>query len=174
MTTSHQPAGDPALDPPREQVTVHVALTRDPIDIAAAHDDVVHPQAGAVGLFSGVVRNHHDGAAVSELVYEAWEQRAPTRLRAVVDQVAARHPGVRAVHVTHRIGRLAVGEVSIVCAASAPHRREALAAATDLIDLVKEQVPVWKQERHVDGRVTWPGSEDRPPSSHSPPAPPTP
>lgn len=156
----HQPSGDPGLDPPRAEVAVHVAMTTDPIDVGAAHDAVVHPEAGGVGVFTGVVRNHHDGQAVTGLVYEAWEERAPAALRAVADDVAARHAGVRAIHLVHRVGSLSVGDVSIVCAASAPHRAEALAAATDLIDLVKQQVPIWKREERADGAVGWPGSAD--------------
>lgn len=156
----HQPSGDPGLDPPRAEVVIEVGLARDPIDVGAAHDAVVHPEAGGVGVFTGVVRNHHDGQAVTGLVYEAWEERAPAALRAVADEVAERHAGVRAIHLVHRIGPLAVGDVSIVCAASAPHRAEALAAAADLIDLVKQQVPVWKREERADGEVAWPGSAD--------------
>lgn len=154
-----QAAGDPTLDPPRSDVHIHTHLVVGPIDVAQAHDDVVHPQAGAVGLFSGVVRDHHDGHAVASMVYEAWEERAPQALRAVADEVARLHPAVRRIHVVHRIGSLQVGDVSIVCAASAPHRGQALAAATDLIDLVKQEVPIWKREDLVDGRVAWPGAD---------------
>lgn len=154
-----QPAGDPRLDPPRDGVRVHVEVTRAPIDVGFAHDAVVDPQAGAVGVFSGVVRNHHDGEVVASITYEAWEERAPAALEAVAAEVARRHSGVRAVHVVHRVGALGVGEVSIVCAASAPHRAEALAAVGDLIDLVKERVPIWKREELVDGRISWPGAD---------------
>lgn len=154
-----QPAGDPALDPPRGEVRITTFLTHQVIDVGAAHDDVVDVEAGGVGLFTGVVRNHHDGQRVRELTYEAWDEVAPDRLREVATEVAADHPGVRAVHVVHRLGRLDVGEVSIVCAASAPHRGEALHAASALIDEVKERVPVWKREVLDDGTIGWPGSE---------------
>ena len=160
MTGDHQPAGDPGLDPVRTDVHVHTAIGPAPIDVGAAHDDVLHPEAGAVGIFTGVVRNHHDGQAVAGLVYEAWEERAPDALRSVAREVADRHPGVRCIHVVHRTGPLDVGEVSIVCAASAPHRGEALAAASALIDLVKARVPIWKREDLADGRVAWPGADD--------------
>ncbi len=154
-----QPAGDPRRDPPRADVRVHVDVTTDPIDIGHAHDAVVDPEAGAVGVFSGVVRNHHDGHAVAGITYEAWPERAPAALAEVADEVARRHQGVRAIHVVHRVGPLRVGDVSIVCAVSSPHRGEALAAVGDLIDLVKERVPVWKREELVDGRIAWPGSD---------------
>ena len=157
--TPAQPAGDPRLDPPRSDVRVHVDISARPIDVGQAHDAVADPEAGAIGVFSGVVRDHHDGEAVVGITYEAWEERAPAALRSVAEEVARRHRGVRAVHVVHRIGSLRVGEVSIVCAVAAPHRAEALAAVGDLIDLVKERVPIWKREELVDGRIAWPGTD---------------
>lgn len=155
-----QPHGDPTADPERTEVRVSTELTTAPLDVAAIHAAVVHPEAGGIGVFSGVVRNHHDGAAVDHLEYEAWQERARQALREVADDVAARHPSVRAIQVSHRIGRLEVGEVSVVCAASAPHRQQALAAAGELIDLVKQRVPIWKRETLADGTVRWPGCGD--------------
>ncbi len=147
------------LDPPRTDPTVVVLLTHEPLDVAAAHDGVLHPQSGGVGLFSGVVRDHHEGAAVDHLVYEAWEERAEAAMRDVAEAVVTDFPGVRRVHVAHRLGPLAVGEVSVVCAASAPHRHEAIAAAQALIDRVKATVPIWKQELLADGDARWPGTD---------------
>ena len=154
-----QPRGHAAHDPDRADVRVRCLLTRDPLDVGVAHDDVAHPEAGGIGVFSGLVRNHHDGEAVDHLEYEAWEGRAEQALAEVARDVAAAHPSVRAVHVAHRIGRLEVGEVSVVCAASAPHRDQALAAASDLIDEVKARVPIWKRETLADGTVRWPGCD---------------
>ena len=162
MTTTPppaQPRGHAHLDPPRADVRVDTHLTRDPLDVAAAHRAVEHPEAGGIGVFSGLVRNHHDGAAVDHLEYEAWEDRAGQMLDEVARDVAAAHPSLRAVYVAHRIGRLEVGEVSVVCAASAPHRGQALDAASALIDEVKARVPVWKRETLVDGTVRWPGCD---------------
>ncbi|MBW3620762.1 MAG: molybdenum cofactor biosynthesis protein MoaE [Actinobacteria bacterium] len=138
-----------------------VELTDAPLDIAGAHDAVRHREAGGIGLFSGVVRDHHEGEAVVSLTYEAWADEARRSMRAVADAVVAAFPGVRCVYVGHRTGSLAVGEVSVVCAASAPHRDEALAAATALIDRVKASVPIWKHEFLADGRDRWPGSDLR-------------
>lgn len=157
--TDAQPRGHEWLDPPRHEVVVQTLLTTDPLDVAGAHRDVEHPEAGGVGVFSGLVRNHHDGDAVDHLVYEAWEDRAAEALELVARDVAAAHPAVRAVHVSHRIGRLEVGEISVLCAASAPHRGQALAAAADLIDEVKARVPIWKRETLTDGTVRWPGCD---------------
>lgn len=154
-----QPAGAPHRDPPRDGVVIDTHLTHDPLDVAAGHRAVEHPQAGGIGVFTGLVRDHHDGDPVDHLEYEAWAQRAEQALAEVAADVADRHPGVRAVHVAHRLGRLEVGDVSVVCAASAPHRGEALAAAAELIDEVKARVPIWKRETLADGTVRWPGCD---------------
>jgi molybdopterin synthase catalytic subunit len=154
-----QPRGHAHLDPDRTGVEVDTVLTAAPLDVVAAHRAVEHPEAGGVGVFSGLVRNHHDGDRVDHLEYEAWEDRAAEMLDRVAREVAAAHPAVRAVHVAHRIGRLEVGEISVLCAASAPHRDQALAAAAALIDEVKAQVPIWKRETLADGTVRWPGCD---------------
>lgn len=154
-----QPRGHSLHDPPRGEAVVRTLLTHEPLDVAVAHRDVEHPQAGGVGVFSGLVRNHHDGDPVDHLEYEAWEERAAAMLEQVAHDVASAHPTVRAVHVSHRLGRLEVGEISVLCAASAPHRDQALAAAADLIDEVKARVPIWKRETLADGTVRWPGCD---------------
>lgn len=155
-----QPPGDPARDPPRDRPRASVRLTDRPLSVEEAVADVSHPEAGGIAVFAGAVRDHHDGAAVTGLTYEAWEERAGDALRAVADGVVAEFTGVRAVHVSHRLGALAVGELSVVVAASAPHRREAFAAAGALIDRVKATVPIWKQEHLADGTGRWPGTPD--------------
>jgi molybdopterin synthase catalytic subunit len=159
MTAPYQPRADATHDPVREDVRIASLLTDQALDVAAAHDAVVHPEAGGIGVFTGLVRNHHEGDAVDHLVYEAWEERAEAALAEVARDVAERHPSVRAVYVAHRLGRLEVGDVSVVCAASAPHRDQALAAAGDLIEQVKAHVPIWKREHLADGTVRWPGCD---------------
>lgn len=141
----------------REAVEVH--LTAEPLDVAAAFRSVSRPDCGGVGLFCGVVRDHDGGQAVAALEYEAWEDEAPVAMRAAAETVLADHPDVRAVYVAHRTGQLTVGEVSVVVAASAPHRAEAFAATRALIDRVKEQAPIWKREEFADGTVAWPGTD---------------
>lgn len=148
------------LDPARCAPVVVVRLMTSALDVGAAHEDVLHPEAGGIGVFTGVVRNHHGGEAVSHLVYEAWEEQAIAAMQRVADEVVAAHPGVRAVHVSHRTGHLDVGDIAVICAASAPHRAEALAAATQLIDRVKDEVPIWKHETLADGRTRWPRAGD--------------
>lgn len=149
-----------APDPVRSGVRVTVALTTDPIDVGVAHAAVSHPEAGGIGVFTGVVRNHHAGASVDHLEYEAWDERATGDLRAVAEQVAADFAGARGVYAVHRLGRLEVGDIAVVCAVSAPHRDEALAAASALIDRIKATVPIWKRETLTDGSVRWPACDD--------------
>lgn len=156
MTPTQQP--DPR-DPPRRDPTIETFLTTDPLDVAAAYAAVVHPEAGGVGLFVGVVRDHHEGASVTGLEYEAWEDRAAAALRSVAEDVLQDHPGVRCVYAGHRLGALSVGEASVVVAASAPHRGEAIAAAQALIDRLKASVPIWKKESLAAGGHRWPGAE---------------
>lgn len=148
---------DRALDPPRGTPRVTTTLTAAPLDVTAAWSDVGDPTSGGIGLFLGVVRDHHDGEAVDHLEYEAWEEQARPALEQVGAEVVARFPGVRAVHLAHRLGRLEVGDVSVVVATSAPHRAEALEATRVAIDLVKHDVPIWKHEFLADGSTRWPG-----------------
>ena len=136
---------------------VHTGLTTDPLDPAAVLDRVQDPGAGGTGLFVGTVRDHHEGDAVTGLVYEAWEEKARDALRRIATEVADAHPTVRAVAVEHRVGPLAVGEHAIVAAASAPHRGPALAAVADLVERVKAEVPIWKHEQLADGGHRWTG-----------------
>ena len=141
---------------------VHVRLTTEPLDPTALLDLVADPSAGGVALFVGSVRDHHEGAGVTGLEYEVWEERTPTELRRVADDVAAAHPTVRAVAVEHRYGPLDVGEHAIVAAASAPHRSPAQAAVAELVERVKAEVPIWKREALADGDHRWPGIDTTP------------
>lgn len=150
-------------DPPRGEPRIETLLTTEELDVLAAHRAVADPSCGGTTVFTGAVRDHHEGDAVARLEYEAWEERAATGLRTVGERVVAEHPAVRAVYLAHRLGPLEIGEVSVVVAASAPHRDEAFAAARDLIDVLKADVPIWKREFLRDGTDRWPGSNDHPP-----------
>lgn len=144
------------VDPPRGEPEVDVRLTDEPIDVAAGHAAVARADCGGIAVFAGVVRDHHEGVAVTGLVYEAWEDRAVPAMEAVARGVLRDFPGVRVAHVAHRTGPLAVGDVAVVTAASAPHRAEAIAACQALIDRVKAEVPVWKREELAAGGHRWP------------------
>jgi len=124
-----------------------------PDAIAALVDD---PAAGGVVIFSGVVRNETGGRPVKFLEYEAHAPMAETKLREIGEEARRRWPGVKRVAMLHRIGRLEIGEASVLIAVSAAHRAEAFAACRWAIDTLKTTVPVWKKEHFEDGEV-WVG-----------------
>jgi len=133
-----------------------LALSDTPIDPAAVLAAVDDPGAGGVVSFTGLVRDTDGGRAVTELEYVAHPD-AEVALRRVAEAVAADLPA-RALAAVHRIGVLAVGDVAVVVAASAPHRAEAFEAARRLIDDLKATVPIWKRQVFADGEQEWVGS----------------
>ncbi|MDX1657631.1 MAG: molybdenum cofactor biosynthesis protein MoaE [Nitriliruptorales bacterium] len=136
---------------------VEVVLTSDVLRVEDAVAHVTRPDCGGIGVFLGVVRD--EGGTVAALEYEAWEEAADPAMRTVADTVLDAHPDVRAVYLAHRLGRLAVGETSVIVAASAPHRPAAFAATRALIDELKAEVPIWKREEFRDGSARWPGTD---------------
>ncbi len=135
-----------------------VALRDQPpsLDEAVAH--VKHGGAGAVCVFLGMVRDTNEGLPVVRLEYEAYPSMALAEMTRIADEIAAEIPGLR-LAVIHRVGSLAVGDVAVVCAASAPHRGEAYRACRALIDRVKARVPIWKREHGPEGAY-WVGWQD--------------
>ena len=115
---------------------------------------VEHAAAGAVVTFAGVVRDHDHGRSVRELEY-VGHPTAGAVVAEVVADVVARFGGVRAVAVSHRVGRLAIGDVALACAVSAEHRGEAFAVCSELVDEVKRRLPVWKRQVFADGTDEW-------------------
>lgn len=140
--------------PPTEGDTwVGLSDDRLPVDAAAAW--VVRPDAGAVVVFSGTARDHSPGRpGVHQLEYEAYESQVVPRLAAIADAARARWPGLARLALLHRTGPVAIGESSVVVAASAEHRAEAFEAARFGIDTLKETVPIWKREAW-DGGESW-------------------
>jgi molybdopterin synthase catalytic subunit len=112
----------------------------------------VRPGCGAVVTFCGTVRDHAEGRhGVTHLDYEAYLEQVGPRLDAVARAARERWPDLGRVALLHRLGRLTVGEVSVVVVVSAPHRGEAFDAARFCIDAVKESVPIWKRETWAEG-----------------------
>lgn len=117
---------------------------------------VADPGAGGVVIFAGVVRNETDGRSVKFLEYEAHRPMAEAKMREIGETLRARWPGVRRVAMLHRVGRLEIGEPSVLVAVSAAHRQEAFEACRHAIDMLKRTVPIWKKEFFEDGGV-WVG-----------------
>ena len=132
-----------------------VALTDEPLDVRAASDWVGRSDCGAVVVFSGLVRDHADGATgVTHIDYEAWAEQVVPRLEALVADMRARWPELGRVVMWHREGRVLLGESSVIVAVSTPHRAAAFEAAEFGIDTLKATVPVWKKE-FFDGGSQW-------------------
>lgn len=130
-----------------------IRVTTEPLDVAQHEKEVADPRAGAVVSFTGVVRDHDHGRAVTALTYEAHPS-AEEVLREVVAEISS-DPDVYAVAVSHRFGPLAIGEVALAAAVSTAHRAAAFNACARLVDLVKQRIPIWKHQRFADGTEEW-------------------
>lgn len=135
-------------------------VSADPIDPNQLLGLVSRPEAGAVALFIGVVRDHdqHASGRVVSLDYTAHPS-APGRIGDIVAGVleGADPSGETAVAAVHRIGHLVVGDNAFVVAVSAPHRRLAFDVCEQIVEQVKAQLPVWKQQFEADGSYRWSG-----------------
>lgn len=140
-------------DADTQPVPPTIVLTSDPLDAAAVralYDAVAHPGAGGIVTFEGVVRDNNKGKRIRYLEYEAYPGMAEAELQKIADEVADRWPGAR-LAMAHRVGRLHIGECSVVVVAACAHRAEAFEACRYAIDTLKARVPIWKKEVADDG-----------------------
>jgi molybdopterin synthase catalytic subunit len=131
-----------------------VRVTADVIGAEEALAFVADPGAGGTCVFLGTVRDHSNAGGVTGLAYEAWEEQAARRLAELGGELFDRWALCKAAFL-HRFGDLAVGDVSVVVACSAPHRAEALEACRQGIEQLKRDVPIWKKEHLVSGDSNW-------------------
>lgn len=136
------------------------ALTRDVIDAKALIAAAKHGEDGAVVVFDGIVRNHSRNRQTLYLDYEAYEEMALKQIDSLSREAIGRF-GVRHVTLVHRLGRLNVGETSVLIVVASAHRAQAFDACRWLIDTLKKSVPIWKKETFVDG-VVWAAGEPFP------------
>ncbi len=125
-------------------------MQESPLSLDTLLANSVRDDCGALAVFSGTVRNHHEGRAVSYLRYTAHARLADRMIRRIEAEVSARH-GVPVCHVVHRTGQLAIGESAIIAVTRAPHRAEAFAALREVVHAVKHRVAIWKEEFYSDG-----------------------
>lgn len=145
---------------------VSAVLSAEPISVDQAMAAVESDTAGAVVSFSGVVRNHDGGKPVDRLSYSAHPMAhqvmadVVARLVAEQNNADAGDGGTKPVRIwaAHRIGMLEIGDPALVCAVSAAHRGQAFAVCSELVDRIKEQVPIWKEQFFSDGTVEWVGA----------------
>ena len=133
-------------------------ITREPIDAQELIRAVQTPADGAVCVFYGVVREDSMNKKVHFLEYDAYPEMAEKKMREILDEVAKRWPEQRAA-IVHRIGKLEIGEPSVVIAVGSPHRPESFEACRYVIDRVKQEVPIWKKEVFADGEQWVEGKE---------------
>ncbi|MCH2062150.1 MAG: molybdenum cofactor biosynthesis protein MoaE [Roseibacillus sp.] len=133
-------------------------LTTDPIDSGALRAAAGDPHAGAVSVFEGTVRNHHQGRQVVRLEYEAHAAVAEKEGQRIVNDAIERF-GLDCAQAIHRTGPLEIGESAVIVTVSSPHRAEAFEACRFIIDEIKHRLPIWKKEFYPDGSSSWVGCE---------------
>lgn len=138
-------------------MVLRALVTDQPISLADHEELVGHQSAGAIVGFVGMIRDHDGGRQVLRLEYSAHPSAAKV-FAEVVAEVAEQSSGVRALAASHRIGALQIGDAALVAAVAADHRRAAFAACAQLVDTIKERLPVWKHQFFDDGSDEWVGS----------------
>ena len=125
-------------------------ITEDPIAPDELYKHVLADRDGAVVTFCGVVRDHSGEKQTDHLVYEAYKEMAERKMAEIGEEARSRWP-IDDIAVVHRVGRLAIGEISVLIAVASPHRAEAFEACHWAIDRLKDTVPIWKKEVDEDG-----------------------
>ena len=125
-------------------------LSDQPLSLERVVDEVRSDQAGAIATFTGTTRAASRGRSVQYLDYEAYEGMAEEVMAEIAGELRARYE-LCEIAIHHRVGRVRIGETSVVIAVSSRHRRDALAACQDAIDILKERVPLWKKEVYEGG-----------------------
>ncbi|HEX7594970.1 MAG TPA: molybdenum cofactor biosynthesis protein MoaE [Gemmatimonadaceae bacterium] len=124
------------------------------IDIAALIAEVQSGDFGAVSVFAGTVRDVNDGRRVTAIDYSAYTSMAESELASIIAEAEDRF-GVSALIVEHRVGTLAIGDVSVAIVAAHAHRAPALDCTRFVIEEIKQRVPIWKREHYTDGTREW-------------------
>ena len=139
-------------------------ITAAPISVDEVSRRVTSPAVGAVVSFAGIVRGTNAGRQVRYLEYETYPEMAETTLAQIAAEIKARWP-VEGVAIVHRVGRLEIGETSVIIAVASGHRHGAFEATHYAIDRIKEIVPVWKKE-YFEGGEIWIEGPEKPPDPH--------
>ncbi|NEQ07581.1 MAG: molybdenum cofactor biosynthesis protein MoaE [Moorea sp. SIO4E2] len=138
-----------------KQTVDSFSITIAPLSLSELYALAEDPANGAVVMMSGTVRNQTDGKPVVALEYQAYEPMALRVFSSIAAQIRASWSDVNRVVIHHRIGRLKIGEISVLVAIGCPHRSEAFAACKYAIDTLKHNAPIWKKEHWDDGSSSW-------------------
>lgn len=132
-----------------------VAITFASLSLSQVYALADDPANGAIVVMSGMVRNQTDGKPVVALEYQAYEPMAIAVFRQIAQHIRLTWTDVNRVVIHHRVGRLQVGDISVLVAVGCPHRAEAFAACQYAIDTLKHNAPIWKKEHWADGSSSW-------------------
>jgi len=168
-STRLRPGDEVALLPPvsgGSETSGHAAIVREAIKTASVVQGLKRPEDGAVAVFEGIVRNQTRGRRTLFLNYEAYEEMALKQIEELAGRAQAEFK-IRDVAIVHRLGRLEIGETSVLIAVASAHRAAAFDACRWLIDTLKRTVPIWKKEHFEDGAV-WADGEPFPDEIASP------
>ena len=127
-------------------------VTSEPLSIDEAYAAVRRDGCGAVALFVGTVRDHHDGKKVVSISYSAFEEMALKEFARIALEARTRWK-IGEVYIAHRTGKLSIGDASVVVAVSSPHRAEAFDACRYAIEALKKMAPIWKEEFYETGKA---------------------
>jgi len=133
----------------------YFAITFAPLSIGEVYSLADNPSNGAVVVMSGMVRNNTDGKAVVALEYQAYEPMAIRVFQQISVEIRQTWTDVTHVVIHHRVGKLQIGEISVLVAVGCPHRTEAFGACKYAIDTLKHNAPIWKKEHWEDGSTSW-------------------
>lgn len=132
---------------------VFVHIQKKPIDPKSGEEFVGHPAAGAINLFIGTTRNHHEGETVLDLYYDCYVEMAVKELKKIALEMLEKFD-LKKAWIVHRIGQVPIEEASIVVAVSAAHRKQVFEATAEIMNRIKEDVPIWKKEK-FDDKTVW-------------------
>jgi len=130
-------------------------LTHEVLDVSAVYEIADNALNGAVVMMSGMVRNQTGGRLVDYLDYQAYESMALQVFQEISDRSHQKFPDITEVVIHHRLGKLKIGEISVLVAVGSPHRAEAFEACRYAIDTLKVDAPIWKKEFWLDGVSSW-------------------
>ena len=134
--------------------SVHVSVSTTPLNVQDAYDFVSDPAHGAVDVFIGAVRNHHEGQDVQGITYDVHEALAEKVFREICEEAQGRWGAIK-IYMAHYKGALDIGGISVIIAVSSAHRAESFDACRYVIEALKKRSPIWKQEHYERGRSEW-------------------
>ncbi len=134
--------------------SIHVSVSTDFLNIQDAYDFVSDPAHGAVDVFVGAVRNHHEGQDVQGITYDVHEALAVNAFQEICEEAQKCWCGIK-IYLSHYKGQLDIGGISVIIAVSSAHRAESFEACRYVIEELKKRAPVWKQEHYEHGPSEW-------------------